>query len=319
MKLFLSAFPRTLLVLLFLRATESPALSPDTRLLPLVLPGTPLVAGMRAPLGQGQPDSFLLITHNNAVDLEDFFAITGSDPSRLIHQVIFTASADNSGNLTEHTILVSGQFDHGQLLRSARSNSIQYRGLSVLTIPPLVRERNTSNDLRWLALIGSEIVVFGTAATVQQELDRYLAGAKSDASLIQALSHLQSDDDTWCHLSLPAPSDGIRGVLGMLDPRLAESLEEGGSFQFGIRTRRKVEFEYEMDGFSSSGVETVSTSLANSLAGSEAKTPSLLARRESDESPGHIYREVKVSRSRYETWLLQVSARSHRKTAANPN
>jgi hypothetical protein len=309
-------FPRALLVLALLRATASSALSPDPRLLPLVLPGSQLVAGMRAPFGQGQPDSFLLITHNNAVDLEDFFAITGSDPSRIIHQVIFTASADNSGNLTEHSILASGQFDHSKLFRSANSNSIQYRGISVLPFSALGRAKNASNDLRWFTLTGSDIAVFGTVATVKQELDRFLASTKSDVSLIRTLGRLRSDDDTWCLLSLPAPSAGIRDVLGMLNPRLAESLEEGGSFLFGIRTRGKVEFEYEIDGSSSSSAETVSNSLAKSLTGSNAKTSSLLPRRGSDES--HIYGVVKVSRPRYEAWLIEVSAQSHSKSAAAP-
>ena len=81
--------------------------SPDPRLLSLVPPGAQLVAGIIAPPTQGQPDNFVLMTHNNTVDLEDFYALTGADDSRTIHQIVFVAMTDNSGQLTEHSLLVS--------------------------------------------------------------------------------------------------------------------------------------------------------------------------------------------------------------------
>jgi hypothetical protein len=37
------------------------------------------------------------MTHNNTVDLEDFYALTGADSSRTIHQIIFVAVADSRG------------------------------------------------------------------------------------------------------------------------------------------------------------------------------------------------------------------------------
>jgi hypothetical protein len=54
------------------------AVSPDAKLLSLVPPETSIVAGMKAPSGGEQPASFLLITHYNNADLEDFFALSGA-------------------------------------------------------------------------------------------------------------------------------------------------------------------------------------------------------------------------------------------------
>ena len=80
------------LIPLFAVASSS-ALPPDPRILALVPPGSRIVAGMTAPQSVGQPGSFLLVTVNNTADLEEFFALTGSDESRFIHQVILKAAA----------------------------------------------------------------------------------------------------------------------------------------------------------------------------------------------------------------------------------
>ena len=319
MKLFPTTilYRRALLVFFWLlRIHVSSALSPDPRLLSLVVPGSQLVAGMSAPSLQGQPDSFLLITHNNVVDLEDFFAITGSDPSRITHQVIFTAAGDNHGNLTEHSILVSGHFDPGHILRST---PIQYRGIAVLVVSPLEREQQVFNGLRWFTVLDSDVVLFGTIATVQQELDRYLAGSTSDASIVQKLSRLRKDDETWCVLSGPGHSVEIWGILRMLDPRLGESLEQGGSFEFGIRTGLRVEFEYEIITPSSADAEVISTSLAKSLAGPNAKASSVLPRLDTAQSGNRIHGVVKVSRPRYAAWLAEISARGRSRSAVPPH
>jgi hypothetical protein len=322
MKLFPTTilYRRALLVFFWLlRIHVASALSPDPRLLSLVVPGSHLVAGMNAPSATGQADSFLLITHNNVVDLEDFFAITGSDPSRITHEVIFTASADIQGNLTEHSILVSGHFDRGHLFRSASTPSIQYRGISVVVVSPLERERSSFHDLRWFTVLNTDVVVFGTVATVQQEVDRYLAGSTSDAAIVHKLSRLRQEDDTWCLLSVPGRSVEIRRVLGMLDPGLGDVIEQGGSFQFGIRTRLRVEFEYEIITSSSAGAEVISTSLAKSLAGTKVKSTPLLPRIDTAESENRIHGVVKVSRPSYDAWLAEVSARGRNKSAVPPD
>jgi hypothetical protein len=59
---------RALLVFFWLLSVHvSSALSPDPRLLSLVVPGSHLVGGMNAPSPTGQPDNFLLITHNRTI------------------------------------------------------------------------------------------------------------------------------------------------------------------------------------------------------------------------------------------------------------
>src|SRR5215472_9789622 len=115
------------------------AASPDPRILSLVPPEAQLVAGISASSVQDQPDNFVLMTHNNRVDLGDFFALIGADSSRTIHQMVFVAMASDSGRLNEHSLLVSGNFDQPQIFKSAaEGGAVQtsYRGIPVLEIQP---------------------------------------------------------------------------------------------------------------------------------------------------------------------------------------
>src|SRR6266567_4025985 len=123
------------------------AVTPNPKLLSLVPPMAQSVAGMTAAPRGGQPSSFLLVTHNNLMDLNDFMALSGADDSRVIEQVIMVV-ADGAGAMAEHSLLASGHFDQVLVNRSAyRSgagvNAIQYRGISVLEIQPFARERSS--------------------------------------------------------------------------------------------------------------------------------------------------------------------------------
>jgi len=62
----------------------------------------------------------MLVTHNNTVDLADFFALSGADSSRSIHEVILLAAADGTGGLGEHSLLASGHFFHNEAKRRSK-------------------------------------------------------------------------------------------------------------------------------------------------------------------------------------------------------
>src|ERR1700733_9005543 len=65
--------------------------SKDHDLVSLVPPDVQIEAGMNAMTPGMQQDSFLLITPNNMVDLEDVLALSGADDARVIEQVVFVA------------------------------------------------------------------------------------------------------------------------------------------------------------------------------------------------------------------------------------
>jgi hypothetical protein len=138
-------------------------------------------------------------------------------------------------------------------------------------VPPFGRDQATFQQVRWLAVIDSSIALFGTIASVQRELDRHLAHSPADPSLMGKLARLRRDDETWCVLTANTQSTEIRNALWALDPKLADVIESGDAFQFGVRYSRHVEFEYEVNTASSADAQTLSNSLAQSLGGHREK------------------------------------------------
>jgi hypothetical protein len=301
----------------FLKVAAVSAVTPDSRLLSLVPPAAQVVAGMSASSSGNQPGSFLLITRNNSIDLDDFIALTGGDPTRVIQQAIMVAVSDDQGVLTEHSLLASGHFDQALIRRSISGASLtHYREIPVLVVKPFAREQAIFNDVRLLAMIDSNVAIFGTITLVKQELDRYLSHSAADPSLVQRLARLRRDDDTWCVLARHEYSDTIGSVLELLDAKLADFLQNGGTFEFGIHYGRRVEFEYEFDTPSSVGADAASRSLVQSLAGRDVTDSSQFSASTVSQSDRVVHGALKVSRARYDAWLEEIRARASLRVAA---
>ena len=300
---------KVVLVVLFslLAIALGSAVTPNPKLVALVPPTARMVAGMIAPQRGRVPTSFLLITHNNLLDLNDFIALSGADNSRVIEQIIMVASDGGGGMLTEHSLLASGHFDQGLIYRSAYrsvgASATKYRGIPVLVVQPFARESDSFHDVRWLAMMDSDLAVFGTVASVQQELDRHLDHSVGDPALGRRLAHLRRDDATWCVATLPDHNGEIQSAFEMLDARLAELLRPGDTLEFGTHYGRQVEFEYEVGLASSHDVESVLASLQPPVTGS-----SLLPVAELIKIDGGIRGVLKVSKDRYEAWKAGVVA-----------
>jgi hypothetical protein len=298
----------------FLAVPVTSAVTPDPRLLSLVPPGAPFVAGLSAPSAPGQPGSYLVATRNNTVDFRDFISLSGVDDSRIIRQLVLVAAADDKGILTEHSLLASGHFDQARIFKGAVENGAdvsEFKGIRVLVLRPLERDRGTFNDVRWLAVIESDIAVFGTVTMVRQELERYLAHSVADAALMQKLARLRRDDEAWCVLAAFVHNYETRRALGSLDPMLADPAHDGEAFNFGIHFGRQVEFEYEITPASTAGTRMISDSLAQSLAGLK-KGSTLLPPADAISGTNPIQGVIKVSMARYSAWLAEVASRDGR-------
>lgn len=286
------------------------AVTPNPRLLSLVPPNAQMVAGMIAPQRGTQPSGFLLITHNNLVDLDDFMALSGVDSSRDIEQTIMVASG-GGGALAEHSLLTSGRFDQGLIYRSAYraatgAKTTEYRGIQVVEIQPLARERDTFHDVRWLAMVDSKLAVFGTIAIVKEELDRYLDHSVANPALERMLAHLRRDDATWCVATLPENNSEIQATFRLLDPRLANLLRAGDTLEFGTHYGRQVEFEYELAMASGRDAEAAQRSPGESATGT--KGSSLLPVADLTKVDGGMRGALKLPKNRYEAWLAEVQA-----------
>lgn len=294
--------------------------SSDSRLLVLVPPDAQIVAGIDSAPPKGRPGSFVLVTQNNTLDLEDFFALTGVDSSRMVQHVVFVSMDGNTGHLGEHSLLVSGRFDQARIFKSAVGDGASithYRGIPVAEIQPFARERGAFNEVRWLAILDSDVLVFGTIPTVLLELDRHLAGKVAAPSLLRKLARMHREDETWCLLSAPARNDEIRNTLAALDNNLATLAGSGDAFQFGIRYRRQVEFEYEVTASSATATRTISASLMQSLSGSQ-KGSSFLSSGDSADGENTVRGVVKIPPDQFGAWLEKASMHGSRASSGSP-
>lgn len=233
-----------LFLLLPIHAEAAALMSPDLQLIALVPPESKVIAGLHSPTSRNQPDSLLLITRENRIDYEDFFALTGADTSRRFHQVVFVAEDGRRGWLSDHTLLVSGHFDRDTIFRFAyegKASIVSYEGIAMLAIPAFARELSTFKEARWLAILDSNLAVFGSIASVQHVIDRYLSKSAADPLILDRIRRLGQTLDAWCLLPPPGPGIAIPPVLEKLDPKLGEVTRRGVSMQYGFHFGGRVE------------------------------------------------------------------------------
>ena len=105
-------------------------------------------------------------------------------------------------------------------------------------------------------------------------------------------------------------------MLRALDAKLADSLQDGDTFEFGIHYGRRVEFEYAFNTSRSVGSDVVSRSLVQSLSGRELKDASVATASGSSPENGVVRGVVKISKERYDAWLAEVIASANLRVAA---
>jgi hypothetical protein len=285
------------------------AAPPDLTLLSLVPPGAQIVAGFTNRSSPDKPSSFLLMARNNVIDRRDFISLAGVDDSMTIRQMIFVAGGSNTSKSGEHSLLTSGHFDQARIFKAAVENGAtvtEFRGFRVLVQHPFERELGTFKDVRWLAVIDSNVALFGTGVSVQQELERHLARSAVDPSLMQKLARLRRDDATWSVLGTFKFDDEIEHALGSLDPILANLVHAGTSFLFGVRYGKKIEVEYEGTVPSSESAHTFANSSIASLVAGNLKGSSLLPHPDLTAERASVRGVVKIAIDRYAAWLAEV-------------
>lgn len=292
------------ILLLMFHANAAWGFSTDPQLLQLVPPHSAMVAGWVRSPAQGRENSFLLITRDNERDLMDFFALVGGDATRKLHALVFVDDGIDHTKAGGHSLLVSGHFDREAIFRLGSSGAARksYRGVGVLVVPPFTRERDSFNEMRWLAVPDAEIAIFGSVESVKRELDRWIDRQATDTLLLERLNDLNGRDDTWCFLT-PVPAGKLAdSVLGKLDAKLGDLAREGRQLGYGIRFGKKIEVLVSAD-VSADGTRRARQVLP-SVKGNNALN-FLASFRESERATIM----VKISRKRYEEWITDLARR----------
>lgn len=292
---------------MFGTASASPP-GASSGLLSLVPPGAEIVAGMT----WGQQVNYLVITQNNNTDFFDLESIFGVDPTRRIGCVIVVAASSNRGFLYEHSLIASGHFDSRHIFKAAVENGAkesEYRGIPILSIPPMARDQGISDDVRWLAVIDSRIALFGTISMVHEELIRYLTGRQADGLLMERFSRLHSNDQSWFVLNPAAlRNEMVRRPLASLDPVLAQPHHADDEFVLGIHFGKRVEIEYEESSSSTSEGGDQPHTLRN-LSQSTPPEANNLGSQFFGSRVTVLHKVIRVSKKQYDEFIAQQQAR----------
>jgi hypothetical protein len=296
-----SARAMLFLSLLFPSAGAVFALSSDVRLIQLVPPDSRIIAGMLSRSRKDHLDSFLLITRGNKIDLQDFFAIVGADATRAVHELVFVAENGDSGVLNEHSLLARGHFNRDAIFRMAaggKASSGSYRGVPVLVVPPFEREAGKLDQLRWLAVTGEEMAIFGTVKSVQRELERWVAEAPADPMVMARLERLGSEDESWCLLPADSSARYAEGALARLDPKFGALAQEDGPLEYGIHFGSRIEVTVSSGSPAQTGLGESATD--------RKMSSDFLSRADATDNRKRVV--VNVPRSRYEQWVARYSS-----------
>jgi len=165
------------------------------------------------------------------------------------------------------------------------------------------------DEVRWLAVLDSSVLVLGSIASVMEELDQWLNPAAPDPRLMQMLGALRRDDDAWS-IILGGNSSRVRESLMALNPDLAK-LADGRVLRLGIRYAHSIEFEYAVDP-SSEGPEMEPDSRSGTSTVAPPGSFSLLSSLQlQSNGDGGAHGTVKVSQERYDRWLSELWRWSH--------
>ena len=286
------------------------ALSPDPTILALIPPSAQVVDGTGAPPFKPERKKLLIFTQENTVDFDDFRGLVGVDDSKSIGQIFLVGGADRTGSRFEHSLLAIGHFNKRGIYGAAVQNGAHargYRGFEILEMLPFSRDPGSFKAVRWLAVIGPELALFGTVANVREELDRYLDHLPADPALLLRLARLDPDDEMWCLLPNLSRYKEVQRLLGELDPRFLEVAIDESPFEFGIHYGRRIRLDYE---FTRSAPADAATADAHSGAalGTEPGVQSFVSGPGNRGDTGSVRGIISVPRTRYEKWLSELSA-----------
>jgi len=155
----------------------------QSKLLPLIPREAQIVAGIEDPRNPDTRGHLLLVTVKNTFDFDDCQSLTGVDTHRGVDETIWIAASSPQGELNEHLLLVAGRFDREHIFQAAERNGVAtgfYRGLEVLFVKPFAREQAQMHDIRRMAILDGQAVVFGTPWLVKKALDRYVGHEPAD-------------------------------------------------------------------------------------------------------------------------------------------
>jgi hypothetical protein len=230
-----------------LQAQGSPL---SNHLLPLVPDNAQIVAGMERVDDFSSDGRLFFTTRNCNRDLDDWMAVAGVDQSRTVDELIAVAGSTSSQELDQHLLLFHGHFDSARILKAELENSgsrkLIYKGYRVLEIAPLQRELKEMRDIRWLAILENQVVLFGTPKMVEASLERLTTRTRTDARLLSDLRRLRDDVQSWDVINLSGAVLARHLDTVNAQPVWSKMLNGADHVSIGVHQGRKTRVDFEI-------------------------------------------------------------------------
>lgn len=222
----------------------------SNRLLPLVPGNAQIVAGMEHVDDFSSEGRIFLVTNNCNRDLDDWAAIAGIDQSRAVDQLIAVATSTPNHELDQHLLLLHGRLDSTLILKAQLENGgsriLKVGGYRILEVQPFQREGENMQDVRWLAIVENQLVLFGTPKLVEISLQRLAAGTLVDPELLNSLHQLRDDVESWNVMDLPGAMLAKHLDTAHAEPLLSAILDEANHLIIGVHYGSKTRVDFEV-------------------------------------------------------------------------
>jgi hypothetical protein len=230
-------------------AVNASAAPVDSDLLRLVPAGAQIVSGISDPGTTSSTGRLLVVTKNNNLDYDDCLALLGVDGEKLINEVIETAASSSTGDLSDHLMLIAGQFDRSKIFKAALENGstrAEYNGEQILVVKPFDREKNSMSSVRWLAILKNRVLVFGVPGMAASTLDRYARNEPADTILTQRIARLPPDVNSWSIVAMPPKMLTARLALQNVPASLETLLNDADEVELGVHYGRMARISFSI-------------------------------------------------------------------------
>ena len=191
----------TAATLLALFAGELPAADPQ--LLNLVMPDAKVLAGVNVDQAKTSPFGVYVLTQMQSQvqaqqHLQQLTALTGFDPTRDVHELLFAAPA-TPGNQSG-LALARGAFDAMKIQAAALvagALTESYQGVTLIEDP---------KQTHAVAFLDSTLAVAGDVASVKGAIDRQTLATPLPAAVITTVNQWSGNEDAWVVLAVPPAS-----------------------------------------------------------------------------------------------------------------
>ncbi|MBZ5579440.1 MAG: hypothetical protein LAP40_23010 [Acidobacteriia bacterium] len=251
----------------------------DPQLLNLVMPDAKVLAGVNVDQAKTSPLGQYLLTQAQTQDqhLQQIVTLTGFDPTRDIHELLFASTGAPGG--PNGLALARGTFDAARiqaLAQTAGATSEVYKDITILEDP---------KQTHGAAFLDGKLAVAGDIASVKGAIDRQTLAAPLPAAVIVQVNQWSSTEDAWVVVTVPPsslhPPAGVPGAPAGAPAAMQNALQSiqqsAGGVKFGtqIVVTGQAQTDTAANATSLAGVGQFLVSLAQMQA--QQKNPQLAA------------------------------------------